>query len=162
MYTSEGLSVKKRKGRKRAVGTRTPLVKATQLNQIWSLDFVSDALSDGRRFRILSVVDQYSRECIGLVVDTSLSGVRVARELTKLISTRSKPDVIVSDNGTEFTSKAILMWAAEHKINWHYITPGRPMENGYTESFNRSLRDECLNEHWFESLWQARNIIGDW
>ena len=105
MYTSEGLSVKKRKGRKRAVGTRTPLVKATQLNQIWSLDFVSDALSDGRRFRILSVVDQYSRECIGLVVDTSLSGVRVARELTKLISTRSKPDVIVSDNGTSLFSQ---------------------------------------------------------
>lgn len=162
LYTDEGLSVKKRKGRKRALGTRVPLVKATRLNQIWSLDFVSDALSDGRRFRILSVVDQYSRECIGLVVDTSLSGLRVARELTNLIATRSKPDVIVSDNGTEFTSKAILMWSANHKINWHYIRPGRPMENGYTESFNGSFRDECLNEHWFESLGQARSIIKDW
>ena len=162
LYTDEGLSVKKRKGRKRASGTRTPLVKATRLNQIWSLDFVSDALSDGRRFRILSVVDQYSRECIGLVVDTSLSGTRVARELTKLMALRAKPDLIVSDNGTELTSKAILMWAADHKINWHYITPGRPMENGYTESFNGSFRDECLNEHWFESLRHARRIISDW
>lgn len=162
LYKEEGLAVKKRKGRKRAVGTRAPLTKATRINQIWSLDFVSDALADGRRFRILSIIDQYSRECVGLIADTSLSGARVARELTKLMSIRAKPSVIVSDNGTEFTSKAILIWAMEHKVNWHYITPGCPMENGYTESFNGSFRDECLNEHWFVSLKHARDIIKEW
>ncbi len=162
LYKEEGLAVKKRMGPKRAVGTRAPLAKASGINQIWSLDFVSDALSDGRRFRILSVIDQYSRECLGLIVDTSLSGARVARELTKLMSARGTPDVIVSDNGTEFTSKAILKWAMDHKINWHYITPGCPMENGYTESFNGSFRDECLNEYWFESLNHARDVIKAW
>lgn len=162
LYTQEGLRVRKRKGRKRAIGTRVPLGQATRLNQIWSLDFVSDAFADGRRFRILSVIDQYSRQCIGLIVDTSLSGARVARELTRLITTRAKPEAIVSDNGTEFTSKAILMWSTKHKVNWHYITPGRPMENGFTESFNGSFRDECLNEHWFESLRHAQKIISNW
>ena len=109
LYTEEGLTVRKRKGHKRAIGTRAPLPRADGLNQIWSLDFVSDALSDGRRFRILSVVDQYSRECLGLVVDTSLSGARVARELDKVIDIRGAPKLIVSDNGTELTSKAMRL-----------------------------------------------------
>lgn len=162
IYTEEGLTVRKRKGRKRAIGTRTTLPRADGLNQIWSLDFVSDALSDGRRFRILSVVDQCSRECLALVVDTSLSGARVARELDKVIDARGAPRLIVSDNGTELTSKAILTWANNRQIDWHYITPGRPMENGYTESFNGSFRDECLNEHWFRHLDHAKDLIADW
>jgi putative transposase len=162
LYTEEGLTVRKRKGRKRAIGTRAPLPRADGINQIWSLDFVSDAIADGRRFRILSVVDQCSRECLALVVDTSLSGSRVARELDKVIVARGKPKMIVSDNGTELTSKAILTWANERQIDWHYITPGRPMENGYTESFNGSFRDECLNEHWFKNLRHAQQLIADW
>lgn len=104
---------------------RAPLPRADGLNQIWSLDFVSDALSDGRKFRVLSVVDQCSRECIALVVDTSLSGARVARELDKVIEARGVPKMIVSDNGTELTSKALLTWANDRQIDWHYITPGR-------------------------------------
>ena len=162
LYCEEGLTVKKRRGRKRAIGTRCPLPKAEYCNQVWSLDFVSDALYDGRKFRILSIVDQCSRECLGLVVDTSLSGARVARELDCIIEERGSPKVIVSDNGTELTSKAILTWSGKRGIQWHYITPGRPMENGYTESFNGSFRDECLNEHWFTSLSEAKQLINDW
>ena len=123
---------------------------------------MSDALSDGRRFRILSVVDQCSRECLALVVDTSLPGMRVAQELDKVIDARGAPKLIVSDNGTELTSKAILTWANDRQIDWHYITPGRPMENGFTESFNGSFRDECLNENWFGHLSHAKELIADW
>lgn len=162
VYREEGLSVKRRKGRKRALGTRQPLPVADCINQVWSLDFVSDALSDGRRFRILTVVDQCSRECLGLIADTSLSGLRVARELDQIIARRGKPLMIVSDNGTELTSRAILEWVDQVKLEWHYITPGKPTENGYTESFNGSFRDECLNEHWFTSLIHAKHIIAAW
>jgi putative transposase len=162
IYKEEGLSVKKRKGRKRAIGTRTPLPQATHVNHIWSLDFMSDALEDGRRFRILGVMDQYGRQCLDLVSDTSISGKRVARELDRLIEAHGKPEIIVSDNGTELTSKAILSWAAEHNIQWHYITPGRPSENGFTESLNGKIRDECLNEHLFRSLSHARAVLHEW
>lgn len=129
----------------------------------WSLDFVSDALNCGRRFRILTVVDDFSRECLGLVVDTSLSGVRVARELDRIIAVRGKaPCMIVSDNGTEFTSRAILEWQQDRHVEWHYIAPGKPMQNGFIESFNGHLRDECLNEHLFANLPEARRIIEAW
>jgi putative transposase len=111
-------------------------------NERWSLDFVSDQLTDGRRFRILTVVDDCTRECLALVADTSLGGVRVARELDQLIAARGKPKMIVSDNGSEFTSNAILSWADKSKLEWHYIAPGKPMQNGFIESFNGRLRDE--------------------
>ena len=162
IYKEEGLMVKRRKGRKRAIGTRLPLPKADSINQVWSLDFLSDALSDGRRFRVLNVLDQCSRECLTLVADTSIGGARVARELDRLIDCYGKPLCIVSDNGTEFTSRAVLAWAQDRRIEWHYITPGKPRENGYTESLNGRIRDECLNEHVFESLAHARQLIGDW
>jgi len=163
LYREEGLAVKRRRrGRKRATGTRQPLPRATALNAVWSLDFMSDALSDGRRFRLLAVMDQCSRECLALVPDTSLPGGRVVRELDKLVAQRGRPKVIVSDNGTEFTSRAVLAWASEQKITWHYITPGRPCENGFTESLNGRIRDECLNEHWFTSLDEARVLIRAW
>lgn len=123
---------------------------------------MSDALSDGRRFRILSIIDQYTRECIALVADTSLSGLRVARELDIVIANRGKPETIVSENGTEYMRKAILTWASDHGVNWHYITSGKPMENGFTESFNGSFRDKCLNEHCFTSLLHVRHLIGHW
>ncbi len=162
IYREEGLMVKRRKCRKRALGTRQPLPRPDRINQVWSLDFMSDALSCGRRFRVLGVMDQCSRECLTLVADTSIGGARVVRELEQLIRKRGKPVCIVSDNGTELTSRVVLQWAAEHGIEWHYITPGKPSENGFTESLNGKVRDECLNEHWFSTVAEAREILADW
>jgi putative transposase len=131
-------------------------------NDRWSLDFVSDQLTDGRRFRILTVVDDCTRECLALVADTSLSGARVARELERLMSERGKPKMVVSDNGSELTSNAILTWADQTRVEWHYIAPGKPMQNAFIESFNGRLRDELLNETLFTSLAQARVALGCW
>jgi transposase InsO family protein len=135
LYREEGLSVRKRKARRRAVGTRAPILVEAKANARWSLDFVHDQFACGRRFRILNVVDDVTRECLAAIPDTSISGRRVARELTALIERRGKPGMIVSDNGTELTSNAILAWSKDHKVEWHYIAPGRPMQNGYVESF---------------------------
>jgi putative transposase len=162
LYREEKLTVRKRGGRKRALGTRRPLALPSRPNERWSLDFVSDAFTDGRRFRVLAVVDDFTRECLCLVADTSLSGTRLARELDDLISRRTKPKTIVSDNGTEMTSMAILKWCQQTHIDWHYIAPGKPMQNGFVESFNGSFRDECLNETLFSSLAQARAAIATW
>jgi len=131
-------------------------------NDRWSLDFVADQFIDGRRLRILVVVDDCTRECLALVPDTSISGTRVARELDRLMVAYGKPTTIVSDNGTELTSNAILRWTDDHKLEWHYIAPGKPQQNGFVESFNGRLRDECLNEHLFPSLATARRIIEAW
>lgn len=161
LYREERLMVRRRRGRKRALGTRAPMVLPTGINQRWSLDFVSDTLSDGRRFRVLCIVDDYSRECLAAVVDTSLGGVRVVRELERLVEERAKPDTIVSDNGTELTSGAVLRWATG-RIGWHYIEPGTPVQNAFIESFNSKLRDECLNEYVFTTLAEARAIIEGW
>ena len=162
LYGEEKLQVRRRGGRKRALGTRRPIMVPDQPNQRWSLDFVSDAFTDGRRFRVLTVVDDYTRECLALVVDTSLGGARVVRELDALIDRRGRPRTIVSDNGTEFTSMAILRWSQDRQVDWHYIAPGKPMQNGFIESFNGSFRDECLNETLFSSLAEARERIGAW
>lgn len=162
VYRELGLCVRRRKGRKRAVGTRLPLPQVDRPNQIWSLDFVSDALACGRRLRILGIEDQYAREGLSLVVDTSLPGLRVVRELERLRQMRGTPKCIKSDNGTELTSRAVLQWAAQHNIEWHYITPGKPMENGFTESFNGRMRDEFLNQHLFSTLAEARHLAAEW
>jgi putative transposase len=162
LYREEKLTVRRRGGRKRAIGTRAPMLIPFRPNERWSLDFVSDQLTDGRRFRILTIVDDCTRECLALVADISLSGVRVARELDQLIATRGKPKMIVSDNGTEFTSNAILSWAEKAKIEWHCIAPGKPMQNGFIESFNGRLRDEFLNETLFTTLAQARIMLTIW
>jgi putative transposase len=162
IYREERLGVRKRGGRKRALGTRSPMALPQGPNQRWSLDFVSDALNSGRRFRVLAVVDDFTRECLGLVVDTSLSGLRVGRELDRIAALRGAPAMIVSDNGTELTSHAILRWQEERSVLWHYIAPGKPQQNGFTESFNGRFRDECLNEHLFDSLNAARRIIEAW
>lgn len=163
LYREEKLQVRKRGGRKRALGTRRPMVLPSGINERWSLDFVSDAFTDGRRFRVLAVIDDYSRECLALVTDTSLSGGRVARELSGIIAKRGgKPKTIISDNGTEFTSLAVLKWCQETKIGWHYIAPGKPQQNGFVESFNGSFRDECLNETLFSTLTEARHHINHW
>ena len=162
LYREEKLQVRKRGGRKRALGTRRPMLVPDRPNQRWSLDFVSDAFTDGRRFRVLAIIDDFSRDCLTLVADTSLSGLRVTRELDELIRRRGKPKTIVSDNGTELTSVAVLKWCQETGVEWHYIQPGKPMQNGFVESFNGSFRDECLNEHWFVSLAHATTIIRGW
>ena len=128
----------------------------------WSLDFVADTLVSGRRFRILTLVDDFTRECLTLVVDTSLTGLRVARELDRIAELRGYPGMVVSDNGTELTSNAILAWQQERDVEWHYIAPGKPMQNGFVESFNGRLRDECLNEHLFTNIKEAREIIEEW
>ena len=166
LYREEGLTVRKRRARRRAVGTRTPILPIPSLgarvNARWSLDFVHDQFALGRRFRILNIVDDMTRECLAAIPDTSISGRRVARELTMLIETRGKPGMIVSDNGTEFTSNAILGWATDHQVEWHYIAPGKPMQNGFVESFNGRMRDELLNESLFLDLDHTRQLIGDW
>ena len=162
LYREEKLAVRGRGGRKRAIGTRAPMMVPMAPNERWSLDFVSDQLTDGRRFRILTVVDDCTRECLTLVADTSLSGTRVARELDRLIIERGKPKMVVSDNGTELTSNAILTWADQSRVVWHYIAPGKPMQNAFIESFNGRLRDELLNETLFTSLPQARVALGCW
>jgi putative transposase len=162
IYREERLMVRRRGGRKRAIGTRRPMEIPVAANQRWSLDFVSDQMTDGRRFRILTVIDNCTRECLALVADTSLSGRRVARELDAIIRHRGRPDTIVSDNGTEYTSNAILGWADETGVGWHYIAPGKPQQNGYNESFNGKLRDELLNETLFRSLPHARAELEAW
>ena len=162
LYREERLTVRKRGGRKRALGTRAPMTIPQDANQRWSLDFVSDALVDGRRFRILCVIDDFSRECLATVVDNSIPGERVARELDAIAKQRGYPCMIVSDNGTELTANVMLRWQQERAVEWHYIAPGKPMQNGFVESFNGRLRDECLNEHLFRSYRHAREIIEVW
>ncbi len=162
IYREERLTVRKRGGRKRALGTRAPMAIPQGPNQRWSLDFVSDSLAWGRRFRVLCIIDDFSRECLATVVDTSISGHRVARELDRIAELRGYPCMVVSDNGTELTSNAILRWQEERRVEWHYIAPGKPMQNGFVESFNGRLRDECLNEHLFTSLRHARHLIAAW
>jgi len=162
LYREEKLAVRRRSSRKRALGTRAPMMIPVMPNERWSLDFVSDQLTDGRRFRILTVVDDCTRECLALIADTSLSGLRVARELEALMAERGRPAMIVSDNGTEFTSNAILGFADRQRINWHYIAPGKPMQNGFIESFNGRLRDELLNETLFPNFAYLRASLAAW
>ena len=162
LYREEKLTVRKRGGRKRALGTRRPSALPSRPNERWNLDFVSDAFMDGRRFRVLAVIDDFTRECLALVADTSLSGRRLARELDAVIPRRGKPRTIVSDNGTEMTSTAVLEWCQDRQVEWHYHASGKPMQNGFVESFNGSFRDECLNETLFSSLTPARTEITAW
>jgi putative transposase len=162
LYREEGLSVQRRKGRRRATGTRAPILVAATANARWSLDFVHDQLATGRRFRILNIVDDVTRECLASVADTSLSGARVVREVTNVIARRGRPGMIVSDNGTEFTSNAVLSWASAMRLDWYYIAPGKPIQNAFAESFNGRMRDELLNESLFFGLAHARGKIAAW
>jgi putative transposase len=162
LYREERLAVRRRGGRKRALGMRAPMALPQAPNQRWSLDFASDAFACGRRFRILAVVDDFTRECLALEADMSLSGARVARELDAVIAARGKPVSVVSDNGTELTSAAILRWSQDRGVGWHYIAPGKPQQNAFAESFIGRLRDECLNETLFGSLAHARAALASW
>jgi putative transposase len=162
LYREEGLTVRRRKGRKRAMGARMPPPVLALPNQRWSLDFVHDQLVTGRRFRVLNIVDDVTRECLRAVPDTSISGRRVVRELADLIAERGKPGMIVSDNGTELTSNAVLVWCGEAKVEWHYTAPGKPTQNAFVESFNGRMRDELLNETLFMDMGHARDKIVAW
>lgn len=162
LYQEMGLKVRRRGSRKRALGIRIGERKASKINEIGSLDFMADRLADGRKIRLLNIVDEFTRESLRIVVDTSLSGLRVVRELEHIVQEKGKPCQIISDNGTEFTSKAIIKWSQEHSIEWRYIDPGKPMQNGRIESFNGKVRDEFLNQHGFITLNEARDLAEKW
>lgn len=162
IYHEEGLALRKKRRRKGAAGARATMPAAVRPNQNWSMDFVSDSIVTGRRFRALAIVDDYSRECPAIEVDTSLGGARVVSVLERLAETRGLPEAITLDNGPEFAGKALDEWAFRKGIKLNFIRPGKPIENAYAESFNGRLRDECLNTNWFLSLKQARDVIEDW
>ena len=161
LYRELGLQVRTRR-RKKLTRPRIPMAVPTAPNQRWSLDFVSDQLANSRRFRVLNIVDDYSRECVGQLVDTSISGAAVSRFLDQLAFTRGLPRTLVCDNGTEFTSKAMFLWSRRTGVALHFIQPGKPTQNAFIESFNGKFRDACLNQHWFTSLDDARKTIDAW
>ena len=161
LYREEELMVRRRRGRKRATGTLAALALPQAPDQRWSLDFVSDCLA-ARRCRILVVVDDCTRECLAAVADTAISGTRVARELDRLVARHGTPATIVSDNGPELTSRAILAWTNRAGLDWHYIAPGKPQQNAFVESFIGRLRDELLHEEIFANLPHARHVLERW
>lgn len=162
LYRAEGLMMPRKRPKKRLWKRLQPLVPATAPNERWSIDFVSDSLSSGRRIRILTIVDDFTREWPAVLVDTSIGGHRVVRLLEELSESRCLPRTIVSDNGTEFTSAAFLAWAERRGIELRFIQPGKPNQNAFVESFNGKLRLECLNSHWFTTLADARVAIDAW
>ena len=161
IYTEEGLQVRTKK-RKKLVRPRVPMSVPTRANERWSLDFVSDQLATGRRFRVLNIVDDYTRECVGQLVDVSISGVRMTRYLEELCARRNQPAIIVCDNGPELTSKAMFFWTQSRWIKLQFIQPGKPTQNAFVESFNGKFRDNCLNQYWFKDLADARSKIDAW
>jgi putative transposase len=161
IYREERLQVRRRR-RKRVARPRRPTSLPSGPNERWSLDFMTDTLANGRRFRCLTLVDDYTRECPALEVDHSLPGARVVDVLERLSETRGLPEALVCDNGPEFTGQALDAWAYRNGVTLDFIRPGKPVENCFIESFNGSFRDECLNEHWFVSLADARKRIEIW
>jgi putative transposase len=162
IYTEDGLAVRTKLRRKIARRQRVPLLRATRPHERLSMDFVSNRLLDGRWFRVLTVVDQFTRECLTLLVDSSLTGTKVAQALSEIVAVRGAPVSITVDNGTEFQSKAMDVWAYQHGVQLDFIRPGRPTENGYIESFNGRLRDECLNVQVFFTVADARDKLEQW
>ena len=162
LYKNANLAVRRRKKVKRPPNERVPLQIARKVNDVWSMDFVSDSLSNGRRIKCLTVADDLSHECVDIAVDFGISGQYVTRLLDQAAIFRGYPVAVRTDNGPEFTSRAFLAWTSLHGIRHILIQPGRPMQNGYIESFNGKFRDECLNEQWFQSLPQASDCIAEW
>ena len=162
LYREANLAVRKRKKSKRPLNERVPLQLAKAVNEVWSMDFVSDSLSNGRRLKYLTVADDFSHECVDIAVDFGIAGEYVTRLLDRAAVFRGYPDMVRTDNGPEFTSRVFMAWAQTHGIRHILIQPGRPMQNGYIESFNGKFRDEHLNESWFETLQQARNAASIW
>lgn len=162
LYREENLSLRRKKRKRIPASLRVVLPGPDRPNQRWSMDFVSDALASGRKFRSLTIVDDFTRECPAIEVDTSLCGLRVARVLDRLALERGLPEAIVVDNGPEFAGKALDAWAYRNGVKLAFIRPGKPVENAYIESFNGKFRDECLNEHWFLNLREAQEKIEVW
>lgn len=163
LYTLSGLNLRsKRPRRRKAAATRLERPQLTQPNQSWSMDFVSDALFDGRRFRGLTIVDNFTRECLAIEVDQHLRGEDVVATLDRLVLLRGSPKRVQTDNGPEFISLVLDRWAYEHQVTMDYSRPGKPTDNPFIESFNGSFRDECLNAHWFLSLNDAKEKIENW
>jgi len=162
LYREAGLAVRRRKRKRIGPFERRPLPRPELPNQSWSMDFIADGLADGRRLRCLAIVDDCTRECLALEVDTSLTGQRVVAVLMRLAETRGLPESITVDHGPEFEGQALDAWAYTVGVRLAFIRPGKPIENAYIESFNGRFRDECLNEHWFVTMAQARRIIESW
>jgi putative transposase len=162
VYREEGLALRKKRRRKGAAGARVVIPFPQRTNERWSMDFVTDSIVTGRRFRALAIVDDYSRECPAIEIDTSLGGRRVVGVLEKLAEVRGLPEVITIDNGPEFAGRVLDEWAYRKGVKLSFIRPGKPMENAYIESFNGRFRDECLNTNWFISLNHARSVIEEW
>jgi putative transposase len=162
LYREAGLAVRRRKRKRIGPFERKPLPKPLAANLSWSMDFVSDGLADGRRLRCLTIVDDCTRECLAIEVDTSITGTRVKAVLERLAETRGLPNSITVDHGPEFEGQVLDAWAYERLVQLSFIRPGKPNENAYIESFNGKFRDECLNEHWFVTMAQARRIIEAW
>jgi putative transposase len=162
LYREEGLALRKKRRRKGSAGVRVILPVPQRINERWSMDFVTDSIVTGRRFRSLTIVDDFSRECPAIEVDTSLGGRRVVAVLERLAETRGLPEVITIDNGPEFAGRVLDEWAYRKGVKLNFIRPGKPIENAYAESFNGRLRDECLNTNWFLSLGHARSVIEEW
>ena len=162
IYKEEGLEVRTKKRRKRVSALRVVLPAARMPKERWSMDFVSDSLHDGRRFRVLTLVDHFTRESPAIEVGNSIPGKRVVAVLERLARTHGLPQVITTDNGTEFTSRAVDEWAHRNGVKLDFIRPGKPVENAYIESFNGRLRQECLEENWFTSLEDAKMKIEAW
>lgn len=161
LYTEEVLQVRTKK-RKKLTRPRQPMEVPTAANERWSMDFVSDQLANGRRFSVLNVVDDYSREMVGQLVSVSISGRQVARFLSQLIEQRGKPRKVICDNGTEFTSIAMFFWSKESGVELGFIQPGKPTQNAFVESLNGKFRNECLNQHWFRTIEEAKYEIDLW
>src|SRR5258708_5375907 len=162
LYREEGLAVRRRRRKRVSAGVRGPLPEASKPTERWLMDFVADGLGNGRVFRTFNVVDDFTRECLAIEVDTSLGGERVVRVLDRICDESGPPKVLVMDNGPEFTGHALDRWAYERGVKLHFIQPGKPVQNAYIESFNGKFRDECLNEHWFTSLNDATTEIEVW
>lgn len=162
MYREAGLAVRRRKRKRIGPFERKPLPKPLTANLSWSMDFVSDGLADGRRLRCLNIVDDCTRECVAIEVDTSITGSRVKAVMERLADTRGLPRSITVDHGPEFEGQVLDAWAYAAQVQLSFIGPGKPNENAYIESFNGKFRDECLNEHWFMTMKHARQIIENW
>jgi putative transposase len=162
IYKEENLSLRVRRRKKTASHGRVVIKEAEGINEFWAMDFLHDSLFDGRRTRVLAIIDMFTRECLRLEVDTSIRGQRVVTALSKIASTRGLPENIIVDNGPEFISNVLDAWAYERGVKLHFIRPGKPVDNAYMESFNGKFRDECLNQNWFMSLGHARQVIEEW
>lgn len=162
IYRKNKLARRKKKKKRYAKRIRNPLQTASQPNERWAMDFVSDSCANGRKIRTLNILDLYARECIKIEVASSLPSSKVITILDILALERGLPQAITVDNGPEYTSKIIQQWSKEKKVHLDYIAPGRPMENGYVESFNGKFREECLNQNWFQNISEASIIIEEW